>query len=124
MADQRIRSAVVRVKSRKVAECNESDLSVQSGDEMAIGAEGVIGFSEGVGSGKITLNCLVPVAGMSADLTRALLRKERSDVTFFAGGIEYELSSAACTSFDLKSVTKSGMLTGTFVFESGVPTAT
>ncbi len=123
MSNQRIRSAVVRVDSRKVAECNESDLSVQSGDEMAIGAEGVIGFTEGVGEGKITLNCIIPVAGMTADLTKALLQKKRSTVTYFAGGIEFELANAAATTFDIKSVTKSGMLMGTFVFQSGIPTA-
>ncbi len=123
MADVIVRAAVVRVASKKIAEAHSAELSVPSGDEATFGAEGYLGHTQGAITCKITMKAIIPVAGMSKDLTELVLNKRRVSVTFFAGGTEYQIENAAVTQFDISSETKSGMLEGSFTFEGGKPTA-
>lgn len=122
MANVTVRAAVIRVASKKIAEAHSGDLSVASGDQAVFGAEGYLGHTQGATTCKLTLKAIIPVAGMSKDLTKLVLTKQRSSVTFLAGGIEYQIENAVAVNFAISSETQSGVLEGTFDFEGGVPT--
>lgn len=121
MANIRVRSAIVRVDSKKIGEMYNATFTTTSGDEPVIGAEGVVCFSDGAPQAKLTAKTFIPVAGLAKDLPGLVLQKKRSKVTFFAGGTEYVMDPAAALEFEITSERKSGMLDGTFTFASGNP---
>lgn len=85
MAQNVIRNYSVFVNGKKVGTAEGSDLNLESGDELQIGDGEVVGASEGVITGSLTLNAIVPVAPTcTPTLLDAILNKKWIQLT---GGI-------------------------------------
>lgn len=118
-----IRAASVYFKSKKIAEIESADYSIDSGDEAHHGAEGLLGFSKGQITTKITANVIVPVAGTTTTLESALLNKETVNIGWAAGGKlhQVDMNPMNCS---YKSDAKTGSLKGSFEFHGGKPDVT
>jgi hypothetical protein len=123
MATTTIRAAAVYARGKKVAEVESADYTIDSGDEAHHGTEGLLGFSKGQITTKITTNVIIPVAGMTSTLEGALLNKETLTIGWVGGGKMHQIDMNPMTA-SYKSDSKSGSLKGTFEFHGGKPDVT
>ena len=115
-----IRSAAVTFKGKKIAEIESADYTIDGGDEPQHATDGLLGFSKGQITTKITANVIVPVAGLSTTLESALLNKQTVTIGWLGGGKLHQIDMNPMT-VNYKSDSKSGSLKGTFEFHGGAP---
>lgn len=120
MATTTIRAAAVTFKGKKIAELKSAKYQITSGDEAQHGSEGVMGYSKGQITTKISTDVVVPVAGLSTTLVGALLRKETVTIGWIGGGQlhQIDMNPMDC---EFSTDSKGGSLSGTFNFEGGAP---
>ena len=122
MALVRVRHASMFVGSKKVAEMFRNKVALNSGDEPQFGDEGFLGMSDGAITTQLDFDAIVPVSGMTVDLTAYLLNKTDVDIT--SGPVNGKLYTwtSRCTKAEYDSDSKAGTQTGAFSFMAGVPT--
>lgn len=76
MARNIIRAAPLYLDGKKVAEVSDGSYDIESGDEIQIGSEGVIGISDGTPVVNAQFNCIIPVKGMSVAVDSMILNKK------------------------------------------------
>lgn len=105
--------------SKKFAEAHGVALNADSGDEVQIGNDGILGLSDGVIQIKFDLDFVVPVAGTKLDLWSLFLNKTEFTSRMMAGGKSIMVPSRI-TNLSLTSEAKSGTATGKItVMQSG-----
>lgn len=119
-----IRKAEVYFNGKKVAEIESAEYEIDSGDEAQHGAEGVMGFSKGQITTKITANVIVPVAGLTTTLESALLNKLPVTLGWAAGGKIHQIPDMNTMKASYKTDSKAGTLKGSFEFNGGAPDVT
>jgi hypothetical protein len=120
MAAKTIRSASILVNSRKVAECESNNYDVASGDEAQVGTDGYLGHSDGATMSKLTLNAIIPVAGMEIRVKTLIDTKAYCTVSVIVDG-DAEQVVGRFVSRSYASDSKAGSLKGVFNFEGGEP---
>lgn len=114
MASAKFRAFPMLIGGRKFAECNGTQYTADSGDEQQIGAEGVLGLSEGVPVIKIDADYVQPVAGTNIDLWSMFQNKTEFTVQQPIGGkshgVRMRISSMSLTS-ETKNGTAKGKIT-------------
>lgn len=114
------RSAPIYFKGKKIAEIESGDYTIDSGDEPQHGTDGLMGFSKGQITTKVTANVVVPVAGLTTTLEAALLNKDTVTIGVAVGGKLHQIDMNPMTC-SYKSDSKAGTLKGTFEFHGGKP---
>jgi hypothetical protein len=120
---QIIRSAVVQFKGKKIAEIETADYEINGGDEPHFGQDGLLGYSQGAITTKISCNVVVPVAGMTTTLEDALLRKQIVTIGWLGNGKLHQIDMLPMQA-KYTSDTKAGSLKGSFEFSGGKPDVT
>lgn len=118
-----IRAASVYFKGKKIAEIETADYDIEGNDEPQHGSEGLMGWSKGQITTKITTNVIVPVSGMTTTLESALLNKEQVNIGWAGGGKLHQIDMNVMNA-KYKSESKNGSLKGTFEFSGGKPDVT
>ncbi len=111
MASNKFRAFPMLIGGRKFAECNGTQYTGESGDEQQIGAEGVMGLSEGVPVIKIDADYVQPVAGTSIDIHGMFKNKTEFTVQMPIGGKSHGVRMRI-TNVSLTSETKNGTAKG------------
>jgi hypothetical protein len=115
-----VRPAPVLIESRKIAEVSSGTYAHTSNDEVQIGFEGVLGYSDGADTVRLQFKSITPVAGHEKDLRAVIMQKKYVTVGIFIDGA-YEAFEGRLTSRDYDWDSKSGACNGNFTFEGGKP---
>ena len=118
-----IRAFPLYYKNKKVAEIVSGSYDLTPGDEVQIGAEGVIGYSDGVTMTKIETDCIVPVKGLGVTILADMLAKKYVSVGIVVDGKSHQLDMRI-THANYNWDSKSGKAMGKFVFEGPQPDVT
>jgi len=97
--------------SKKFAEAHGVALNADSGDEVQIGNDGILGLSDGVIQMRFELDFVVPVAGTKIDLWDYFLNKRGFSARMMAGGKSIMIP-CRITNMNLTSEAKNGTATG------------
>lgn len=116
-----IRAAAIYFDGKKVAEIESADYTIDSGDEPQHATEGLLGFSNGQITTKITANVIVPIAGMTTTMEAALLAKRRPTIGWAGGGKLHQIADMNIQTANYKTDAKAGSLKGAFEFHGGAP---
>lgn len=76
MARAIIRALPLYLDGKKIAEVSDGSYDIESGDEMQIGSEGVLGISDGTITANASFNCIIPVKGMQIAIDQIILNKK------------------------------------------------
>lgn len=107
-------------QNKKVAEITSGTYDVAPGDEMQVGAEGIMGYSDGTLVTKIEADCIVPVKGLSVTILSDMLAKKYVSVGLVVDGKSHQLDMRIThASYNWDS--KAGTAKGKFTFEGGKP---
>lgn len=123
MAQNIIRPFPLYFRKKKVAEIQTGTYDITPGDEEQIGAEGVLGYSDGATVTKIETDCIVPVRGMKSRIIDALLKKQYAQVGVMVDGQFHQIDmrvTHGTYSWDHKT----GRAMGKFTFSGGEPDVT
>lgn len=71
-----IRPANVFFKGKKVADVQEGDFEIASGDQAEVGSEGYIGHTDGATMSKLNATMIVPFGGLSINTLTTMLNKQ------------------------------------------------
>ena len=123
MAKYVIRQAPIYFKGKKIAEIETADYEINGNDEPAFGSDGLLGFTSGAMTTRITCNVIVPVAGLTSTLTAALLAKEQVTIGVLVDAKLHQIDMQPMTA-RFQSDSKAGSLKGSFEFQGGAPEAT
>jgi hypothetical protein len=119
-----IRNAAVYFGGKKVAEIETADYDIDSGDEPQHGTDGLLGYSNGQVTTKITCNVIVPVSGLTVTIEDALVNKRPVLIGWLGGGKMHQIKDMRVMRASYKSDSKAGSLKGTFEFNGGAPNIT
>jgi hypothetical protein len=122
MAKVVIRNAPIYFKGKKIAEVETGSYEISSGDEPQFGTDGLLGHSSGAITTKITLNVIVPVAGISVTMTGALLAKEQVTMGILVDAKLHQIDMNPMSA-NFQTDSKAGKVTGAFEFNGGAPVA-
>lgn len=111
MASSKFRAFPMLIGGRKFAECNGTQYTADSGDEQMIGADGVLGLSEGIPVIKIEADYCQPVAGTKIDLWSLFTNKTEFTVQQPIGGKSHGVRMRI-TNMSLTSESKNGTAKG------------
>ena len=111
MPGARFRHFPLFVGSRKFAEAHGNSITVDSGDEIQIGSDGILGLSDGVTQVRIEVDYVVPVKGMSIDIWDYIMNKKEFTVRALMGGKSLQMG-ARFTNASMQSEAKTGAATG------------
>jgi hypothetical protein len=121
MADVVVRQIAFYWRNKKAAETNSVEVEFNNGREKLIGQEGILAYSKGIATMKVTIAEVVPVTGSTTtnDIEK-ILDQEDIDVSFILGGKFYKQKMAVMTA-SYKSDTEKGVTTGNIVLEGAKP---
>lgn len=122
MALSRFRHYPVYVQKKKVATMSGVTYDIESGDEMQMGAEGVMGHADGISTCTLEADCIVPVAGSPIDFLSLILGKQNVQMEIFADG-KFLSFTARLVSANYSSNSKNGEARGKFRFTGPAPVA-
>lgn len=123
MANLKFRVAPLYVGSKKVAEMVNGSFDIDSNDEQEFGVDAVLGFTEGIITGKASCETCVPVSGQSIDWTSLILNKTDINVGIDVdGGLKQ--ATGRVTSLSYKTDSKTGKTSSTPNIVFGTPTNT
>lgn len=116
------RASPLYIDGRKIAEISDVTFTHESGDEPQFGIEGLLGYSEGADTTKISFKTVTPYAGHEKTLADYIRQKKYGTYGVFVDGkleqIDGRMISRAYT-----SNSKTGTVTGDFEVTGGRPTA-
>jgi hypothetical protein len=118
-----IRPFPLYYKNKKVAEIASGSYDIAPGDEMQVGAEGVLGYSDGCTVTKIEADCIVPVKGLSVTIMSDMLAKKYVSVGIVVDGKSHQMDMRI-THANYTWDSKSGKAMGKFSLEGGTPDVT
>ena len=118
-----IRPLPIYLNGKKVAEVSDGNYDIDSGDEIQIGSEGVIGLSDGTPVASAQFNCIIPVKGMSVTVDTMLLNKQYIDFGIPVNG-KFHQVTGRITNGGYSWDHKSGKCMGQFKFIGGGPVVT
>lgn len=115
------RFPVFGIDGKAVAEINAYTADIKAGGEQQMGAEGVLGISDGIFTVDIKATSVCPIGGHTVDLVDLLFTRKE-----FASGIEWNGGFYAvpmkCVEGSIKTQSKDGSVTGDWTFKnSGNP---
>lgn len=110
-AGSKFRAIPLLIAGRKFAECNGTVYTAQSGDEQCIGADGVLGLSEGIPILKIEADFVQPVSGTKIDIYGMFVNKTEFVAQQPIGGKSHG-SRMRITDISITSETKNGTCKG------------
>lgn len=111
MASARFRNFPWFAGSRKFAEAHGVAVSMDSGDEIQLGNDGILGLSDGIIMVQFDLDFVLPVSGTKINLLKMFLNKEEFMSKMLAGGQAIMVPSRI-TNLNLTSESKNGTATG------------
>lgn len=117
MASARFRPIPWYINNRKVAEANGSAYNLDSGDEVQIGHEGVLGLSDGVPMIKLDLDFVQPVAGTKIDFIAMFKNKQEVAIQGAIGGKIHAIPMRI-TNLSITSTSKTGAVTGKITLQN------
>lgn len=120
MAQAKFRHYPVYFKKKKIAELQSVTHDIESGDELMMGAEGVLGHSDGIATMKLESDCIVPVPGLSVGFLDAIINKQDVDVMIFADG-RFQMATGRIVSANYSSNSRNGEARGRFTFTAAAP---
>lgn len=123
MANIKFRVAPLYVGSKKVAEMQNATFDIDSGDEQEHGVDAVLGFTEGIITGKVSCETCVPVGGQSVPWKTLILNKTDVNVGLDIDGGLLQ-ATGRVTSLSYKTDSKTGKTTSTPNIVIGTPTDT
>lgn len=119
MAQKTFRAPSLSLDNKKIAEINNWSFQNASGDEVQIGADGVLGYSDGVSIASVNFKTVIPVKGYEKDIDAAIFEKKTVVVTVPIGGQTWS-AEGRMTGATVTSDRRAGTLTGDYTVE-GAP---
>jgi len=120
MARSNFRHYPVYFNRRKIATMQAVTHDIESGDELQMGAEGVLGHSDGIATMKLEADCVVPVSGQPIDILSTIINKQDVDIMIFADG-RFHMSTGRIVSANYSSNSRNGEARGRFTFTGAAP---
>lgn len=121
MAQSKFRHYPVYFNRKKIATLQSVTHDIESGDELMMGAEGVLGHSDGIATMKLESDCIVPVAGSPVGFLDAIINKQDVSIMIFADG-RFHMAEGRIVSANYSSNSRNGEARGRFTFTGAAPT--
>lgn len=118
-----IRACPIYLDGKKIAEVTDGSYDVESGDEIQIASEGVLGLSDGTNTTSANFNCIVPVRGMGVAVDSMLANKKYVDFGIPING-KFHQVTGRITSSNYTWDHKNGRCMGAFKFLGSSPVLT
>lgn len=117
MASSRFRPIPWYINGRKIAEANGTAYNLNSGDEVQIGHDGVLGLSDGIPMIKLDVDYVQPVAGTQIDFMSMFVNKQEIQVQGAIGGKVHAIPMRI-TDVAITSTSKTGAVTGKLTLQN------
>lgn len=111
MASARFRNFPLFINSKKFAEAHGNAFNADSGSEIQIGSDGILGLSDGVIQVRIEADYVVPVRGTTVDVFDLFYNQKEFTVRMMMGGKSHQIP-ARITNISQQSEAKGGTATG------------
>lgn len=115
-----IRFAPISINHLKIGEAENVTYDIETGDEIQIGADGVLGLSDGTATCTATFNAIIPVKGMGFQIDNVILNKLYVDIKIPLNGQQH-VATGRITGVNYSTDAKTGRCTGQFKFTGGSP---
>lgn len=123
MARETIRKPELYVDGLKVAYAESAELTITENGEQHIGADGVMGDSDGAITSEVTFMEVLPASGIQSGILDSLLDQKDVSVQWSQAGVLLAIDGR-CASGRLNGESRSGTSKGNWTIRGGKPERT